>query len=164
MVTEFERQAIIDEEHLKVLSIAYWVWGGLVGAYALLMAAYFTFLGFLFSSLGQGKDAPPRELLWVFFGVAVFILVLAGTVSALQILTGFWIRQRRHRVASMVVAGFTCLSVPMGTLLGVFSFVVLLRPSVSALYARPTPRSTTAAPEPHSLETDESAHDAGPSI
>ena len=164
MVTELERQAIVDEEHLKVLSIAYWVWGGLVAAYAVLMAAYFAFLGFLFSSIGSGKDAPPRELLWVFFGIAVFVLLLAGTLSVLQILTGFWIRQRRHRIVSMVVAGFTCLSVPMGTLLGVSTFVVLLRPSVSALYAPPTSDVTVAASEPLDSAPDGPAHDVGPSI
>ena len=164
MVTELERQAIVDEEHLRVLSITYWVWGGLVAIYALFMAAYFAFIGSLFWSFGDGADAPPREALWILFGVATFVLLVAGTLATLQILTGFWIRNRRHRVASMVVAGFTCLSIPVGTLLGVFTFVVLSRRSVSALYALPAPHVTQAVSEPDDVAPDEPAHDAGPSI
>ena len=45
------------------------------------------------------------------------------------------IRLRRHRFLSLAVAGFDCLAVPLGTLLGIFAFVVLLRDSVGRLYA-----------------------------
>lgn len=163
MATELERQTIVDEERLKMLSIAYWVWGGLVAVYALLMTAYFALVGSLFSSI-DGEGAPPRDLLGVLFGVALFVLLLVGTLSVFQILTGFWIRKRRHRVASMVVAGFTCLSIPMGTLLGVFSFVVLSRASVCALYAPPAPSVTAAGSRPNDSAPGEPLHGTDPSM
>ena len=44
-------------------------------------------------------------------------------------------RPRRARTFSLVMAGVNCLSVPLGTTLGVFTFIVLLRESVAAQYA-----------------------------
>jgi len=35
----------------------------------------------------------------------------------------------------MIVAGITCLSVPIGTVLGVFTLLVLSRPSVKQMFA-----------------------------
>ena len=36
---------------------------------------------------------------------------------------------------SQIMAGVNCLSIPFGLLLGVFTLIVLARPSVKALYA-----------------------------
>ena len=36
----------------------------------------------------------------------------------------------------MIVAGITCLSVPIGTVLGVFTLMVLSRPSVKQMFAQ----------------------------
>ena len=40
------------------------------------------------------------------------------------------------------MAGVNCLSMPIGTTLGIFTFVVLLRPSVTALYDHGGPAAT----------------------
>ena len=146
MITEQERQSIVDGEHLKLLSIAYWVWGGILAAYSLFIAAYFLFIGFIFAAIPEGGDAPPAFFGWIFVVVAVAMLVIIGGIAGLQIANGFWIRRRTHRVASMVVAGFTCASIPMGTMLGVFSFLVLARPSVRELYLEPVPPSEVFPP------------------
>ena len=52
----------------------------------------------------------------------------------LNLLSGIFIRKRKHHVFSLIVAGFNCLHFPLGTALGVFTFVVLLRDSVQNMY------------------------------
>jgi hypothetical protein len=42
--------------------------------------------------------------------------------------------QRRYRMFSMLIAGLNCLQVPLGTVLGVFTLLVLSRESVQELY------------------------------
>ena len=37
----------------------------------------------------------------------------------------------------IVMAALACLSMPFGTVLGVFTIIVLARPSVQALFSRP---------------------------
>jgi len=135
MVTEEERQTIVDETQLDLLPIAYWVSAGFWGAYGLFMAAYFVLIGAVFSAIpADGSDAPPDELGWIFLGMGLFLVVVMGVLVALKVLAGFWIRQRKHRVATMLVAAMTCLEVPYGTLIGVATFIAFARPSVKALY------------------------------
>lgn len=134
-MTEYERQIVIDEEHLKLLAIGYWVWGGFMAVYALLLGGYFGLIGSFFAMLPQGDgEAPPAFMGWIFLCIGGFVLLIVGALSALEIATGFWIQRRRHRVATLVVAALICPSVPFGTLLGVSTFVVMSRPSVKARY------------------------------
>jgi len=147
VVTEQERLAIIDEEYLKLLPIGYWVTAGFWGAYGLFMIAYFGFFGIVFSTVpSSSAGAPPRELAWVFGAFAVFgVLVLAALVTS-KVLAAGWLRKRRHRVATMVVAAITCLEVPYGTALGVLTFIALARPSVRALYEGSGPMASEPTP------------------
>jgi len=49
-------------------------------------------------------------------------------------LSARFIKARRHRAFSLVVSGFNCLHMPLGTVLGVFTFIVLGRESVREIY------------------------------
>src|SRR4051812_40953640 len=44
------------------------------------------------------------------------------------------IKERKHRTFSLVMAVVNCLCIPFGTALGVFTLIILQRPSVKALY------------------------------
>jgi hypothetical protein len=137
-MTDYERQIVIDEEHLRLLAIGYWVWGGFMAVYALLLGAYFGVIGSVFVMIpGGGAEGPPAFMGWIFLCIGAVVLVVVGALAALEIATGFWIHRRRHRVATLVVAALLCPSVPFGTLLGVSTFVVMSRPSVKARYLPP---------------------------
>lgn len=49
-------------------------------------------------------------------------------------LSGRFIMQRTHYLYSFVLACVECMFVPFGTILGVFSIIVLSRPSVKEQY------------------------------
>ena len=53
----------------------------------------------------------------------------------LNALSAMFLRQRTHRIFSVVIAALDCLQIPFGTVLGVFTIIVLLRESVRELYA-----------------------------
>jgi hypothetical protein len=150
VISEQDRQAIVDQEALKLLPIGYWVSGGYWAVYGLGMIVYFAFVGSLFTSLPPGgSGAPPRALGWLFLGFGIFGFFVLAALVALKILVGFWMRKRQHLAATMVVAGITCLEVPYGTLLGVGTFITLARPSVRALYApahQTLPEATPPSP------------------
>jgi hypothetical protein len=131
---EAYRQSIVDEEQLRLLPILYWVQGGLMALYAPVALIYVVF-GVLFMQIpASGPSAPPLEVGWLFAGIGGFAFVTIAVFATLTILTGFWIRKRKHRVACLVIATITCLMIPYGTLIGVFTFLVLLRPSVAVLF------------------------------
>lgn len=124
-----------DESHLKLLSIFYYVCAAL-GALTLLMVAGLGTL--VFATVGRdGQDSTA-------FGggdvaVLVVILLLSAALSlagaVLQFMTAQRLRQRRGRGLCQFTAAITCLSFPLGTALGVFTFIVLARPQVRAAFA-----------------------------
>jgi hypothetical protein len=82
----------------------------------------------------QGAPPPPIEMFapmrWMYVVLAVGI---AGT-GALNLLSALFIRAKTHRLFSLVVAGINCFYMPLGTALGIFTIVVLVRSSVRDLY------------------------------
>ena len=132
------RQTVVDGEHLKLLRIFHFVVGGLRVAFASLFLIHTV----LFFVLGSGVipfepshgEAPP---LWIFRLLAGFFglfVALGWTSGILTIVSGCRIGQRRARTFSIVIAALNCLSVPFGTLLGVFTLIVLNRATVRRLY------------------------------
>jgi hypothetical protein len=143
------RQAIVDHEHLRLLSIGYLVSAGLNVFYSLLGVLY-AFMGVFMRALmarapvKPEQGPPPEFMVWFFvlIGFAIFSVMLS--FGALKFMAYRRLKQRRSRVFCMVVAGLSCVGVPYGTLLGVFTFMVLGRPSVAKLF-EVTPPPTGAA-------------------
>jgi hypothetical protein len=125
-----------DEDHLRQLSIFHYIYAG--------FQALFSFIGLIFVGMGgamafrpelfEGPDQPPPFLGGLFIGIGVFIVLLILGTAFLTFLAGRYINQRKHHTYCLVVAGFNCLSLPLGTALGVFTIVVLIRPTVKAMF------------------------------
>jgi len=147
MDTPEERQAVIDDEHLKLLSIAYVIAGAInafFSVFGLLYALMGAFIGSAIARFLSQPGQPPPELMgWFFgiFGLAIFISMVA--LAALKFLAAHRIKARRSRTLCMVVAALTCFGVPYGTALGVWTLIVLSRPSVARLF-----ESQPAEPKP----------------
>ncbi len=142
-------QTTRDADHLRILSIARYVWGGLMLVSACISPLYVV-MGVLmlrgqfpFAATGPGTVPPPPPLLgWMMIGIGGFYTLYGGTLGVLSIVTGRHMMQRRARTLGIVVAAVGCLSIPMGTVLGVFTIVVLTRASVKAMYAEVGERRT----------------------
>ena len=164
MITEQERQAIVDNEHLRILPVVYWV----LAAIDIFISLY----GLIYVGLGgmmvflpwdeAAPDAPPPFFGWYFLAIGIGFMVFYAGGGVLKILAGIWMRRRTHRTAILVVAGLSCLSWPFGIVAAVFTFIVLLRPSVSALFGVPAPSvvpaplaSTPPAEAPAPVEAEE---------
>ena len=139
MSDETLRQAIIDVEHLKILSLGYLVSAG--------MAALFSLFGLLYAFMGviigaatteaarkANQSPPPVFVGWVFGIIGLVIFVLLIGMAILKLWTAQCIKRRRSRVFCMVVAAISCLEIPYGTLLGVFTFLVLGLNSVQCMF------------------------------
>ena len=130
-----------DLEHLKILSIFYYIVGGLAGLFACFPIIHLVIgLGMLGGSM-FGEPLPadadfPFILFGLLFTIIPAVIILAGWVFAIAILVaGYFLSQHRRHTFCLVVAGISCMFVPFGTVLGVFTILVLSRPSVKALFA-----------------------------
>jgi hypothetical protein len=137
------RHIIIDEEHLRLLSIGYMVSAGLSALTSLLGLVY-VFLGLMMDRMigeiaGDAMKSgglPPMFFSWLFSAIGIVLFVVLVVVAILQFRTARCLKEERSHTFCMVIAGLTCLNFPYGTLLGVFTFMVLGRPTVKALFAR----------------------------
>lgn len=129
-----------DAEHLRLLAIFHFVVAGLafagVGFLFLHYLVMHTFLADpeIWKNAPNSNGPPPEILFDVFkwFYVIIGVLFAAGAIA--NLLSGLWIRKRKNRVFSLIIAGINCIQFPFGTALGVFTLVVLLRDSVRESY------------------------------
>jgi hypothetical protein len=130
-------QQILDNEHLRLLSIFHYVKGGLSAFFSCFFVVHVV-LGLFFilapHLFGQGKDQPPAFIGWLFVFLGSFFILLGWTFAALTFIAGRSIARRRHWTFCFVWACVECLSVPFGTVLGVFTILVLNRASVRELF------------------------------
>ena len=127
-----------DAEHLKLLSIFHFILAGFCFLGIAFVALHYAFMRVFFMNpeiwKNQKGGTPPAEFFKIFIWVYAFAIVVLIAVSALNLLSGMFIRRRKHRIFTLVVAGLNCLQVPLGTALGVFTIIVLTRQSVQQLY------------------------------
>jgi hypothetical protein len=128
-----------DEEHLKLLSILYYVWAGLTAFGACFGGIYAVVGGGLLiaaATQNGGQDAPPAWVGALVFGLGAIIFLLVVAISLLNFFTGRFLARRQRYTFCFVVAVLTCLSFPLGTALGIFTIIVLQRPSVKAKFGQ----------------------------
>ncbi len=127
-----------DEQHLTRLVIAYYVLAGLTLLFGCAGVLYMAFgVGMIFLSedlVASDPNAPPPGVIQLIGGVlaavGVVIALLQFVSAVLLTMTARFISMRQYRTFCLVTAGLTCLSVPLGTALGVYTFVILTRPDI----------------------------------
>ena len=130
-----------DGEHLRLLSIFHYVVGGFMAFMACFPLIHVGIgLVFLLNPAILAKNQPqapfPAEFFGLFFVVIGGAFVLAGwTLAAFVITAGRFLGRRKHHTFCIVVGAVSCAFFPFGTALGVFTLIVLLRPSVKELFA-----------------------------
>ncbi len=134
-------QSYRDDEHIKLLSIFHYILGGMN---MLLGCAGFIYvlIGIVAASGGMDtphqKDPFPATAFGTLFIVIGSAIVLFGLVlGSLTIYTGLCLVRRQKSTLIYVISGINCLQVPWGTLLGVFTILVMGRPTVKAQFDSP---------------------------
>ncbi|MDE3098140.1 MAG: hypothetical protein KGJ88_01570 [Verrucomicrobiota bacterium] len=132
-------QRNIDTDHLDLLAVFHFIGAGLavLGIFFLIM--HFTAFHILMSHAQAWQNqsqmpVSPAELFAIFQVFYLFVGAWFLASAVLNLVSGLFIRARQHRTFSLVVAGLNCLHIPLGTILGVFTIIVLLRDSVRELY------------------------------
>jgi len=131
-----------DESHLNALAIAHYVVGGLGVLFACFPLIHVIFGVSILSGVGEmsatlnGKpvESAPQFVGWVFFAVGFVFFLIGQSVSILLILSGRFLQRRRNYNFSFVLACIACIAFPVGTVLGIFTIIVLSRSPVKTMY------------------------------
>jgi hypothetical protein len=126
-----------DLQHLRLLSIFHYLVGGMLMVVASIPLIHFTIgIMMVFAPGSMSKGAPPPAVVgWMMIMIAGAVVVLGWGLAIALMLAGRFLSQHKHHLFCLIVAGVTTLFQPFGTILGVFTIIVLVRPSVKQLFA-----------------------------
>lgn len=130
-------QRKIDADHLNLLAIFHYVGAGLAVLGILGVLVHFSLFNAFLNNpkLWQNQSNPPpieifRLFRWIYLPIGLWF-VASGV---LNLCSGLFLRARTHRTFCFLVAVLNCLHLPLGTVLGVFTIIVLSRDSVKEIY------------------------------
>lgn len=150
-LTGAKSQGCIDAENLDLLALFHYILGAVIA----LFSSFFIFHIVMGLRLIQHPNAFPfavtpsvpvpampnptfpPEAGYMFAIMGTLAVVGGWTLGVLTAFAGRCLKARKNYVFIQVIAGLVCVFVtPLGTVLGVFTFVVLARPSVKPLFER----------------------------
>jgi hypothetical protein len=136
-----------DESHLKLLSIFHYVLAAMSAFFSSFFLIHFGLgAAMLGGAFAHDKSPPPPAVGILFMGIGGIAILVGWSFAACLIVAGRSLSRHKRHTFCVVVAALCCvLCNPLGTVLGVFTLVVLLRPSVKALFEAGMPSSREAS-------------------
>lgn len=131
------------EQHLGSLAIGYYVLGALYVPISFIFSIYaFVGAAFLGGEMDHGPNPPPEAFGWMFVAFGIIGTLVGLTGAGLTIYAGRCLSQKKHLTFVFIMAGLVCMNMPLGTILGIFTFVVLSNDMTRSLFragAAPAP-------------------------
>ncbi len=138
-----------DQEHLNLLSIFHYIVAAIAGLVSCFPLFHF-FMG-VGMATGFGDFGHEPGLWWVGLLMMTIsgLFILSGWAFAIcMALAGKYLGERSHYQFCFVMACVACVFMPFGTVLGILTLIVLMRPSVKPLFGLPAPVAAPAYPVP----------------
>ena len=121
-----------DLDHLKLLGLFHTIWGVLSILFGLAFGILYIALG-ANSNLEISGDLSPSTAHGIFIGVGIVVMVISLIYGILMILAGGMLRKQRGYGFCFFVSILDLLGFP-SVILGIFTLMVLLRPTVKQLF------------------------------
>lgn len=133
-----------DLKNLDLLALFHYIVGGITALFSCLPFIH-VFMGVAMLSGKFFKESngaePPALFGWMFVVMGSIFILLGWSLAVCMIIAGRRLKARKSRVFCMVIAGIECIIMPFGTVIGVFTLVVLNKDSVKALFDPPRPEN-----------------------
>ena len=129
-----------QKKYLDLLAVFHYVIAGLAAFISLFALIYVCLGGVILvnpQAFADGGDAPPAFLGCFILGLGALFLLLGWGYAALTAYAGRCLARRRRFALCLVSAAISCLFSPLGTVLGIFTIILLMRDGVrEVLFAR----------------------------
>jgi uncharacterized membrane protein len=128
-----------DQEHLDLLAIFHYVLAAILAIFACFPLIHVS-IGLLMVLHPEGltgnqhEPAPPAMIGYMFIIMGGIFIILGWGMAICTFISGRYLAKRRKRMFSFVAAALLCMFFPFGTTLGVFTIIVLSRPSAQRLF------------------------------
>jgi hypothetical protein len=126
-----------NAQHLRYLTIGHYIGAAITAMFACFPLIHVT-VGLIFMlnpPTAESGGAFPAQAFGLMFALIGGAIVLSGwAFSACLFAAGRSIEARKRHTFCIVIAALSCAFFPFGTVLGVFSILVLTRPAVKAMF------------------------------
>ncbi len=134
-----------DDEHLRLLRIFHYIVGGLAALFSCFALMYVGFGCLILYAPAQAHgDPPPLIMGWFMIAFGALLFLIGEATAVCILLAGRFIRQRKRYWFVFVTACVQCLFMPFGTILGVFTIIVVSRGTVKEVFGVASPSLPTA--------------------
>lgn len=128
-----------DAAHLDLLGVFHYVVAGITALMSLFPVIHLVVgLAIVTGQMPDMQARPgqpdPAWFGWIFVAVAAVMILTGLSFSVLLAYTGRCLQRRRRHTFCLVMAAISCAFMPFGTVLGVFTLIVLSRPTVKPLF------------------------------
>ncbi len=129
-----------DIRQLDLLATFHYVVAGIIALFGCFPIIHLVVgIGILMGSFGDQKGGPPIWFGFAFIAIALLLILMMWAMAIAVWLAGNRLKSRTNYMYCLVVAAIACTFVPFGTVLGVFTIIVLMRPTVKALFGVQSP-------------------------
>jgi len=132
------------EKQIKTISILYFVFSGFSFLMLMFLLLHYTIMS-KFSTMEfpvrEGEPDPTKMMapmldMMIYFYVAMGVLGVLFAIATF--LTGLFMLQKKKRTLCIIGAAIGCLSVPLGTALGIWALLILFDKKTKPLFERPS--------------------------
>jgi hypothetical protein len=120
------------QQHITVLG-----WLHIIGHSLFLIVGGFVFL--LLTGIGFGSGDPEAARILPIVGISVGLLLAALAVPGLAAGYGLLMHKPWARILALVEGVLSLLNFPLGTIIGIYSFLVLMPQAAADYFAAPVP-------------------------
>ncbi len=129
-----------DVRHLDLLATFHFIVAGIMALFGLFPIIHLVMgIAMIAGAFENGKGSPPPDWFGLLFvAMALMMMLFMWGMAAAVWLAGMRLKDRTAYTYCLVIAAIECMFTPFGTVLGVFTILVLSRPSVKALFGAPS--------------------------
>ena len=135
-----------EREHIRLLATFHWVVAAFSGLFSLFPLLHLLMgIGMVTGRFSDAKGQAAAQLFGWFFIIFAGLWIVCGLAFSICLaLAGHYLSQFRHHTHCLVRAGLACMFIPFGTVLGVFTIIVLTKEPVRALFPGSHPPGSPA--------------------
>jgi len=127
-----------DRNHLQLLSVFHYILGGITAFFACFPAIHLV-MGLMMVLRPEifgpnANNQPPAFMGWFFVFMGGLFILGGWALAICMIFAGRFLARRRKYIFCMVIAAIECIFMPFGTVLGVFTIIILQKDTVKGLF------------------------------
>lgn len=128
-----------SESNLKLLTIFQFIYTGFCGLGILFLIFHYRMMSYFMTQeeLWTGEEQmpfDPAEFFDMFQGFYILFGIMLAVGIAMNLASAIFMMQRRFRLYSVILGGLNCLWIPFGTLIGIFTIILLEKDGIKELY------------------------------